>query len=47
MIELAVSKKRRPRRIICPECGEQVKSCDCAERQEKRKADEIEAVKEK
>lgn len=44
MIELAVPKKRRPYTVLCGQCGEMPKSCQCAEEQEEKKKREIETV---
>ena len=41
MIELAVSKKPKPRITICGECGEKRKDCECAKKQEERKETEL------
>ena len=51
MIELdpkpkKLSPKDRPVRIsICGACGEIFRDCECAEKQEKRKAEELERLK--
>ena len=46
MIELDPKpKKKHPHRSICGECGEIPRDCECAEKQEKRKAEELERLK--